>query len=109
MSKLAHSYQPTMDKLEMQRLGELHKDGEIDDEIYTEFRDYYFREYIMPKKDEKFVITQKEAAREPLYVRLKPQTIEKLNDLQKATGVNRADIIQQALEFALDRLEIAKQ
>ena len=55
---------------------------------------------------ERFVIKQRDAAREPLYVRLSPDLIERLDRLAKNTGVNRADIIQQGLEFALEHLEV---
>jgi len=53
-----------------------------------------------------FTIKARDAARESLYVRLAPTMIDRLNALQKDTGVNRADIIQQALEYALEHLEV---
>ena len=43
-----------------------------------------------------------------LYLRLTPQMIKRLDNIEKNTGVNRADIIQQALEYALARLEVKK-
>jgi len=55
-----------------------------------------------------FVIKARDAAREPLYVRITPDMIERLNNLQRNTGINRSDIIQQALEYALEHLEVKK-
>jgi len=55
---------------------------------------------------EKFVLTRQTPAKEPLYVRLSPDLIERLNRTAKNTGINRAEIIQQALEYALERLEV---
>lgn len=53
-----------------------------------------------------FVIKARKAAREPLYMRLAPETIKQLADLEKETGVNRSEIVQQAIDYAIKRLEI---
>lgn len=53
-----------------------------------------------------FLIKRREPARQTLFVRLHPQTIERLDNLANNTGVKRGDIIQQALEYALERLEV---
>lgn len=55
---------------------------------------------------EKFIIEPKAAPRVTTFVRLAPATIARLNELEKHTGVKRAEIIQQALNFALERLEL---
>ena len=57
---------------------------------------------------EKFVIKARDDARVPMYMRLHPDLIKRLNTLAKNTGVSRADIIQQGLEFALMHLEVKK-
>ena len=55
---------------------------------------------------DKFVISPKAAPRTAFYLRLRPDTLEKLNQLEKKTTVRRAEIIQQALDYALERLEL---
>ena len=56
--------------------------------------------------DENFVIVPRQPARETFYVKLRPATLERLNELEKLTAVRRAEIVQQALDYALERLEL---
>ena len=53
-----------------------------------------------------FIIMPREAARTPMYLRLHPDTIKRLKVLENNTGINKAEIVQQALDFALERLSL---
>lgn len=53
-----------------------------------------------------FIIKDKIPPRESFYLRLNPNTLERLNELEKTTGVRRAEIIQQCVDYALERLKL---
>jgi len=55
-----------------------------------------------------FTLTPRKTARVSMFMRLSPDLIKRLNNLQKNTGINKSDIIEQALEYALGRLEVKK-
>ncbi len=62
--------------------------------------------------DNKLVITKKlrgEDGYKVFSIRIKDETIEKINDLSKQTGRTRNELIGMLLDFALEHSEVASE
>lgn len=55
-------------------------------------------------KSDFLVLEQKQARLIPMYVRLRSDTVKRLLELERKTGIKKAEIAQQCIDFALDRI-----
>lgn len=50
------------------------------------------------------VLEQKQARLIPMYVRLRSDTVRRLKELEQETEIKKAEIVQQCVDFALERI-----